>query len=89
MPGEALSLHVDRNYYLAGDQVFFAVYCTEAGSGLPSGITVQAKLELINRQGEIIGREKIRLKNGRGRGSMQIPEEVNSGEHSSGAILPG
>ena len=81
LPGEALSLHIDRNYYLAGDRIFFAVYCTEAGSGFPSRISVQANIELINQKGEIIGREKIILKNGSGGGSMHIPEEVNSGEH--------
>ena len=78
---EELSLHVDRNYYLPGDQVYFAVYCTEAGSGLPSGISALANLELINRQGELLVRKKIRLKNGTGSGSFRIPRDLSSGEH--------
>ncbi len=78
---EEVSLHVERNYYLPGDEIFFAVYCTEAAEGIPSRISVLANIELINRQGELLSREKIRLKNGTGSGSIQIPMELSSGEH--------
>lgn len=81
LPREALSMHVDRSYYLAGDEIFFAIYCTETGSGHPSQISVLANVELINHQGEIISREKIALKNGTGSGRIHIPRETNSGEH--------
>jgi len=78
---EEVSLHVDRNYYLAGDEIYFALYCTEAGSGLPSQISVLANVELVNHQGELVTREKILLKNGCGSGCFRIPRDVSSGEH--------
>lgn len=78
---EEVSIHVDRNYYLVGDEIFFAVYCTEAGSGLPSRISVVANVELMNHQGELLERKKILLENGSGSGSLQIPRDLNSGEH--------
>ncbi len=81
LPGEKLSVHVDRSYYLAGDEILFALYCTEVGSGLPSQVSLVANVELINQQGEIIKREKILIKNGCGSGRIFIPRETNSGEH--------
>ena len=79
LPGEALSMHVDRSYYLAGDEIFFAVYCTETGSGHLSQLSVLANVELINHQGEIISREKIALKNGTGSGRIHIPVKQTPG----------
>lgn len=81
LPGEKLSMHANRSYFLAGDEILFALYCIETGSGLPSHISVLANVELINQQGEVIKREKILLKNGFGSGSIQIPGNINSGEH--------
>ena len=78
---EEIAVHVDRNYYLPGEEIYFAVYCTEAGSGLPSRISVLANVELMNRQGELLLRKKLRLANGTGSGSMYIPMDLNSGEY--------
>ncbi len=78
--GEEICVFTDRNYYLAGDVLHYVVYCTEKRSGEASGISALANVDLLNREGEVIFRERVVLKNGKGYGSFRIPPEVGSGE---------
>lgn len=78
---EEICVHVDRNYFLAGDELHYVVYCTEKSTGKPSRISTQAELEILNSEGEILTREKIRLHKGKAWGSLRIPADSDSDDH--------
>ncbi len=78
---ERVYVHIDRNYYLAGERIWFTIYCLDQDSFKPSQASSVAYIELLDLQSQTIRQEKIELKKGRGHGSFEIPLSCNSEEH--------
>lgn len=78
---ERIFVHLDRNYYLTGERIWFTIYCLENGTGKPSRASSVAYIELMDRQGRAIQQQKIELRDGTGEGFFQIPPTCNSEAH--------
>ncbi len=78
---ERVFVHMDRNYYLSGERIWFSVYCLEEDSFMPSVASSVAYIELLNHQGQVILQKKIELKEGKGKGCLEIPLTCNSEEY--------
>jgi len=81
--GERIVVHTDREAYIPGETVWFRLYCLEEDpSGSFSHRSRLAYVELIDPHGHVITRRKILLEQGRGAGSLKIPEDLSSGIYS-------
>jgi hypothetical protein len=77
---EKIFMHLDRNYFLAGEDIRYALYCRELSGGLSSGASKVAHVELISSDGEVITQQKVLLEEGMGQGCLPIPEDIESQE---------
>jgi hypothetical protein len=78
---ERIFVHLDRQYYLAGEKVRFSIFCLEPGSLRPSVASSVAYIELVDHQNLPIIRDKVSLIRGFGSGSLEIPPSCNSQEY--------
>lgn len=77
---EKLYVHLNRNFILAGETLWFKIYAMDAGSHQASDLSKVAYLEVL-KDGRAEIQEKIELKNGTGAGSMFIPATLTSGNY--------
>ena len=76
---ERVYVSTDKECYLAGEPLWFSVYCME-GAGL-SNMSKVAYLE-FHAGGQVLSTVKVALKEGRGCGRFQIPFSVPTGNCS-------
>ena len=76
---ELIYIHVDKNYYLAGEQIRFKVYCMDKTTSRLSALSKVAYVELLDRDNVPRIQAKIELKNGTGHGEAFIPTGISSG----------
>lgn len=80
--GEIIYLHIDRQKYIAGENLWFSIYLTDIKSGLLSDESSLAYVELLNPWNVPLIRERIKLQDGRGEGVLIIPDSCSSGNYS-------
>lgn len=78
---ERIYVHLDRQYYLAGEMIRFTIFCLEPGSCRPSPASSVACIELVDPRSRSINRKKIALHRGIGTGLMEIPLSCKSQEY--------
>lgn len=78
---EKVYLHVDRNYYASGDDIWFKAYLVNAQSNYPFGTSNNLYAELINPVNTIVKREVIRLDNGIGVGDFKLDDSIAGGSY--------
>ena len=78
---EKIFVHTDKNFYVAGEIIWFKLYNTDASFHLPIDISKVGYVEVIDRNNKPILQAKIELKNGHGNGSFYIPTSINSGNY--------
>jgi len=78
---ERVFVHLDRNHYLAGERIWFTIFCLEQNSKKPSVVSSVAYIELLDHQGEPVLQKKIELSEGKGNGFFEIPVSCKSEEH--------
>ncbi len=77
---EKVFLLLDRNLYVAGESVRFAVYCLGPPGTGPSVASSVASVELMDPSGRALWQKKIPLEDGMGWGSFRIPDSFPGGE---------
>jgi len=78
---EKLYLHLDKNSYVAGEMIWFKIYCTVGLENLLSNGSKVAYVELIGadqRRAKLI---KIPLYNGLGVGDIALPDTLTEGSY--------
>jgi len=75
---EKLYFHTDRDYYIAGEIVWFSAYAFSAENTF-TGISSVVYIELIDNAKQVVLKEKISLKEGQGSGSLYLPVSLESG----------
>ncbi|WP_286862114.1 MULTISPECIES: hypothetical protein [Sphingobacterium] len=78
---EKLYLHLDKNSYVAGETIWFKIYCTVGLENLLSNGSKVAYVELIGadqRRAKLI---KIPLYNGLGVGDIALPDTLTEGSY--------
>jgi len=78
---EKLFVHTDKNFYIAGDILWFKIYNVDASFHLPLDMSKVAYVEVIDRNNKPVMQAKISMKNGYGNGSFYLPVNINSGNY--------
>ncbi len=76
---EKLFVHTDRNFYLAGEIIWFKLYDVDASFHKPLGLSKVAYVELLDADNKPLLQAKIAMKNGSGNGSFYLPANARSG----------
>ena len=81
IPKEKVFVHYNDNFLLAGEYLYYKVYCLNAEDQTPSTISKIGYVELVGKNSESIFRHKLRLTKGVGQGEFFIPANVASGHY--------
>ncbi len=79
---EKLFVHTDKNFYLAGEIIWFKIYNVAAGTNHLADVSKVAYVELLDENNKPRMQAKIELKKGMGDGSFYLPVSVNSGNYT-------
>lgn len=74
-------VHTDRNFYLAGETVWFKIYNVDASFHQPMDLSKVAYVEILDAGHKPVLQTKVSLKEGVGIGSITLPDDVSSGNY--------
>jgi hypothetical protein len=81
-PSEKLYVHTDKNFYTAGEIVWFKIYnCTDS-SNIPAISSKVVYVELLDDHNRSVLQAKISMDRNSGSGSLELPLTLNSGNYS-------
>ncbi|MES2329445.1 MAG: hypothetical protein V4539_07580 [Bacteroidota bacterium] len=78
---EKLYMHVDRNFYLAGDIMWCKLYVVDASLHQPLDVSKVAYVEVLNEHNTPVIQAKMSLDKGKGNGSLSLPINITSGNY--------
>ena len=78
---EKLFVHTDRSFYIAGETLWFKVYCVDGSFHKPLDVSKVAYVEVIDKDNKAVLQAKISLKGGTGNGALFLPASLNSGRY--------
>lgn len=81
MPEEKVYLQLDKDIYLAGEQIWLKLYIVDAYLHQPSFISSVAYVELINAQDSLIVRHTLDVTDGGAPGDILIPKGIGPGTY--------
>lgn len=81
LPKEKIYIHSDKNFYLAGELVWFKLYCLDANKNKPTGLSKVAYVEIVDRNNKPALRAKVPLTIDGANGSFYLPLTLNSGNY--------
>jgi len=79
VPQEEIFIHMDNSNYFLGDTIFFKAYVRTSNNNRPSNISGLLYVELLNQDGYLVERQRIKLTNGQGRGSVALLDTLYGG----------
>ncbi|MFK5972968.1 MAG: hypothetical protein QM485_06770, partial [Flavobacteriaceae bacterium] len=81
IPEETVYIHYNDGFFLAGEYLYYKLYCLNAENTAPSTVSKVAYVELVSKNKQPIFKHKIRLKSGLGQGDFFIPTTTPSGNY--------
>ena len=78
---EKIYAHTDKNFYLAGEIVWFKLYNVDAGSIVPLNISKVAYVEILDKDNNAVLQAKVSLADGKGNGSIYVPGTFKNGNY--------
>lgn len=78
---EKVYLHIDRDSYYPGDDIWFKAYLVDASDRFLSNHSGNLHVELISPSFEIIKSHIIKLNDGLGHGDFHLPDSLISGKY--------
>lgn len=82
-PQEKVYIHFDKDYYAAGETIWFKSYVTL--QELPAYGARNLYVELIDKEGLVVQKRIVELVQGGGAGEIEIPENMKSGTYQARA----
>ncbi|MBK7134384.1 MAG: hypothetical protein IPH69_16655 [Bacteroidales bacterium] len=79
---EALFLHIDRDKYIAGEEIWFSIYLTDCNKRTLSSLSLLTYVELLNPWNRPVSQTRIRIYEGRGEGNFTLPDSISSGTYT-------
>jgi hypothetical protein len=79
---EKIYVHTDKNYYLAGELLWFKIYNVDGTQYQPADLSKIAYVEILDRDNKPVMQAKIALSKGKGNGSFFLPVSINSGNYT-------
>ena len=86
-PTEKLYIHYDKEYYVAGETVWFKVYLYS--NGKPSGRSSNIYLQFLDSTGTVISYKKYPVLGAVAKGNIDIPDSLPQGNYMIRAITSG
>ncbi len=80
-PQQKAYLHLDKQEYLAGENIWMKVYLVNAASHRPDTLSTNLYVELINSQGELSSVHLMRMKDGFSHGDIRLPDSITEGNY--------
>ncbi|MBC7615693.1 MAG: TonB-dependent receptor plug domain-containing protein [Pedobacter sp.] len=87
-PQEKVHLHFDKQYYAAGDTIWYKAYVITASNNLPTNLSSSLHLSLINERDSVVFSKKIPLVFGLGAGMIALPFSTTKGKYMLHAYTP-
>lgn len=78
---EKLYVHTDKNFYLAGELLWFKIYNVDGATCQPVDLSKIAYIEILDKENKPVMQAKIALSKGKGNGSFYLPVSINSGNY--------
>lgn len=78
---EKIYVHTDKEFYLAGEILWFSLFYVEGSTHKPLDLSKVAYVELIDKDNKPAMQAKISLKQGHGDGSFFLPVTVPTGNY--------
>ena len=85
-PTEKIYIHYDKEYYVAGETIWFKAYLYSDGK--PSGISNNFYLQFIDTKGNIISNHKYPVLGATAKGNISIPDSLPQGNYYIRALTP-
>jgi len=79
---EKLFLHTDKEFYVAGEILWFKIYYTDGSYHKPMALSKVAYTEILNEKNEVVLQATIALVPGHGNGSFYLPTTLATGNYS-------
>ncbi|MBE7170661.1 MAG: hypothetical protein INR73_08725 [Williamsia sp.] len=79
---EKVFLHTDKTFYVAGDVLWFKLYCMEEASHRLLDVSKVAYIEVLDKASKPQLQAKIALDGGEGNGSFMLPVSIPSGSYT-------
>jgi hypothetical protein len=78
---EKIFVNTDKPDYLAGEIIWFKVYCLDAGTRKPLDLSKVCYVDVLDRDDKFVLQAKIAMINSEGRGSFYLPLTLASGNY--------
>jgi hypothetical protein len=78
---EKIFMHTDKDFYLAGDIMWFKLYYVDASFHQPLNLSKVAYIEITDQNNKPVLQSKTALLDGSGKGSFFLPVSMNSGNY--------
>ena len=82
IPREKIYLHIDRNLYNSGEDIWFKVFLVDANTNKPTAQSKVVYVELINPAGKITSTKIIKIAEGGGAGDFKLPFNLIHGAYT-------
>ncbi len=79
---EEIYIHTDREYYIAGEEMWFNVYLVYRQGNKPAPDDKLAYIEILNQYNRPVAQQSILLDDGFGPGQIVIPDSLSSGTYT-------
>ena len=78
---EKIFLHTNKSNFIAGETLYFKVYAVDGIDHKPVNLSRVCYVELLSQANYPIAQLKVSLENGKGNGSLDLPDTLNSGNY--------
>jgi hypothetical protein len=79
---EKIYLHTDKNFYIAGEIIWFKVYYVGGATHRPLNLSKVAYVEILDRSNKPVAQAKVSLTGKGGSGSFYLPLTLNSDNYN-------
>lgn len=86
-PTEKIYLHYDKEYYVAGETIWFKAYLYS--NGKPSGLSNNLYIQFVNSSGKVIIDSRYPVMGAVAKGNINIPDSISQGNYYIRALTPG
>jgi hypothetical protein len=86
-PTEKIYIHYDKEYYVAGETIWFKAYLYNDGK--PSGLSTNFYLQFTDSKGQEICTKKYPVLGAVAKGNIDIPDSIPQGNYYIRAFTPG
>ncbi|HMK25149.1 MAG TPA: hypothetical protein VK483_03900 [Chitinophagaceae bacterium] len=86
-PAEKIYIHYDKDYYVAGETIWFKAYLYSDGK--PSGMSTNLYLQFTDNKGRVIFNQKYPALGAVAKGNIDIPDSLPQGNYYIRALTAG